>query len=385
MTRRARIRKERPLQSGRLTPFQSLMRHWSALTPFNFAHAMRLTKPLDLGRWQQAASAAIGGMGAGVGPISIATGGVDIDTHLTAELNRGFDEADLPFRFFAIDAHDGGHWLAVTIDHWWADDFSCRALLQQIYSAYESGRHLNDATLRLPTGRPRPRSWLGESIAFMKEAARYRRACRRPLRDPLDFRTQTFRTAFPEEALPKIRQFARQNDATVHDALLAAAAQAFGVRHGPPRKGRDAVALISAMDLRRFENGAARTAFGVALSQVRGRCSSAAQIVRAGGAAAGRRANAPAESRAGNGCFPTGAAGVAAVAIGALEGNVVSARRAGFRRTLECESYRQLDGTARDFGISPGRCARCRRADGSHDHHLQRPALHRYDLPDDGV
>ena len=180
MTGPTRIQKARPLQRGRLTPFQALMRHWSALTPFNFAHAMRLAEPLDLKRWQQAAGAVIGGMNPAGPPISVATDAVDLDALLTAELNRGFDDDDLPVRFFAIDAHDGGHWFGATIDHWWADDFSCRALLEKIFSAYETGSTPDGEVLRRPTAPPRPRSWLGESIAFMKEAARYRRACRLP-------------------------------------------------------------------------------------------------------------------------------------------------------------------------------------------------------------
>src|SRR6266511_4043633 len=102
---------------GRLTAFQSLMRAWSGLAPYNFIHAMRLERPADVERWCRAAEDALRTLELGA-PVSIETPQTNIDTHLEAELNRPFSPEDLPLRFFAIEAPGGGHWFGVVIDHW---------------------------------------------------------------------------------------------------------------------------------------------------------------------------------------------------------------------------------------------------------------------------
>ena len=254
---------------GRLTAFQSLMRAWSELAPYNFIHAMRLEKPADVERWRCAAEDAIRTLELGTTKASIETPKADIEIHLEAELNRPFSTTDFPLRFFAIEAPAGGHWFGVVIDHWLADDFSCRALLHRMYSSYQSPAGATGwPALRWIDSCPRKRGWLAEWSSFLKQTATLRRACRVPLRDPLDFRVGTFRAELPENALGAICRLAQQQNATVHDVFLAAAAQTFGAsRARLPNDRRDAVGLASAMDLRRFETGEAKTGFGFLISQ----------------------------------------------------------------------------------------------------------------------
>ncbi|MGZ5020778.1 MAG: hypothetical protein ACXWAV_10140, partial [Chthoniobacterales bacterium] len=76
------------------------------------------------------------------------------------------------------------------------------------------------------------------------------------------------RKELPLDALDAIRDLARKQNATVHDVFLAATAQTLAVSR-PPLSGdrRGAVALASAIDLRRFESGEAKTGFGFLISQ----------------------------------------------------------------------------------------------------------------------
>jgi hypothetical protein len=95
-----------------------------------------------------------------------------------------------------------------------------------------------------------------------------RRAYRIPIRGALDFQAHTFRVALPDDALDQCLKLARKCGGTVHDVFLAAALAAIGSsirwRTG---ESRDAVAIGSAMDARRFETEPARSSFGLRLGQ----------------------------------------------------------------------------------------------------------------------
>ena len=249
---------------GRLTALQSLMREWSALAPYNFIHALRLPAPLEMDRWQNAVAAATPALGLVPATIPIEQPATDIETHLEAELHRPFASPDGPVRFFVVEAA-GGHWFGIVLDHWVADDFSCRMLLRRIYSAYHADPPGADSP-NLERTAPRPNGlWRGWR-RFRRDTVMMRRACRTALRDPLDFTVRTFRIALPVGTLAASQKLAREHGATLHDLFLAATAQAFGAARSWESGRRDAVAIVSAMDVRRFESGPARNDFGLKLS-----------------------------------------------------------------------------------------------------------------------
>jgi hypothetical protein len=245
------------------------MREWSALAPYNFIHAMRLSAPAEIDRWQNAVAAAMQELAILPATIPIEQPAADLETHLEAELNRPFSPRAAPLRFFVVDAKTGGHWFGAVLDHWVADDFSCRALLERIYSNYHA--NIGDArSSRLEWAlapQQRRRRWR-EWRRFLKQALILRRACRTHFGDPMDFNVRTFRAALPEGALEASQNLAKEHGATLHDLFLAATAQAFGaVRKWGTGTRREAVAIASAMDLRRFEPDPGPNRFGLLLSQ----------------------------------------------------------------------------------------------------------------------
>jgi hypothetical protein len=253
------------LSSRSLSAFQLLMREWSALAPYNFIHAMRLPGPADIDRWQNAVAEAAQTLIVEPEKIRVEQPATNLETHLDAELHRPFTFDHAPFRFFAIDAGADGHWFVAVIDHWAADDFSCRVLLQRIYEIYQ-GRATSSPNSPLEwTAAPSSRRGLFRAwYRFLKESLRMRRACRTALGDPIDFNVRTFRARFPEGALEANRTLARENGATLHDVILASTAQAFGAaRDWEGVTRRDAVGVASAMDLRRFESGQGQEKFGL--------------------------------------------------------------------------------------------------------------------------
>ena len=245
------------------------MRSWAELAPYNFIHALRLEQAADAGRWHAATAEALQALGLETAALVIETPATEIETHLEAEVHRAFAPGDLPLRFFVIEANGGGHWFGVAVDHWFADDFSCRAMLRRIYSNYQpAGATADKADLFWAQKEPPQRTWMVEWSNFLKQAASLRRASRLPVNESLDFTVGVFRTELPPGTLDAVRTIAREQNATVHDVFLAAAAQASGAAHfWPPGSGRDAIGLASAMDLRRFESGSARDGFGLLISQ----------------------------------------------------------------------------------------------------------------------
>ena len=230
---------------------------------------MRLSAPADIDRWGKAVAAAMQELAILPATIAIEQPATDLESHFEAELHRPFSPLDAPFRFFVADAEAGGHWFGAVLDHWVADDFSCRLLLQRIYSNYHG--HISDAPgprLEWTSTSPLRRHLWREWRSFFRQAMMLRRACRTDFRDPLDFSVRMFRVALPEGALEGGQKLAKENGATLHDVFLAATVQAFATaRRWEPGARRDAVAIASAMDLRRFESDAGANKFGLLLSQ----------------------------------------------------------------------------------------------------------------------
>lgn len=248
----------------RLNDFQFLMREFTKLAPYNFIHALRLPGPSDLSRWQNAVTESLRPLGIESVPDPIDQP-ADLETHLEAELHRPFSSK--PVRFFVVNTNDGGHWFGITLDHWFADDFSCRRLLQQIHSIYLGNASDTPVPVHSPVVQ-RPRAWSvwGDWRSFIKQSVRLRRACRVSLHDPFDFKVGTFQVKLPPETLDPARKLAKANGGTLHDLFLAATAQTFGsLCKG--QSERDLIAITSVMNARRFEPETRSDTFGLNLSQ----------------------------------------------------------------------------------------------------------------------
>jgi len=252
----------------RLNDFQFLMREFNRLAPYNFVHALRLPNRPDLNRWNNAIAEPLRALGLRSAPILIEQP-AELETHLESELHRPFSSHSIPVRFFIINEGEGAHWFGITLDHWFADDFSCRSLLQRIYFNYSSDAR-NSPAPALERAGPRPRRWSlwRDWRSFVNQSVTLREACRIPLRDPMEFSMGTFRVAVPQGTLDASRKLAKENDATLHDLFLAVTAQTFGassVCQGQAH--RNLIAIASVMNARRFEAEGRSNAFGLNLSQ----------------------------------------------------------------------------------------------------------------------
>ena len=242
------------------------MKEWSQLAPYNCIHAMRLPGPVEIDRWGRAITASLEPLA--IKPVSLEEAS-NLDAHLEVELNRSFSEGAAPLRFFVINEKTDGHWFGVSFDHWLADDYSCRNLMHRIYSmSREDESSAQGPSLESMPDFRRRSSWAAWP-RLIKQTLALRSAWRTPFHDPMDLRVRAFRATVPEGTLEPGRKLAKANGGTLHDVFLAAAAQAFGVAAGYAAGAkRDAIAIVSAMDLRRFETDSRRRdGFGLHLNQ----------------------------------------------------------------------------------------------------------------------
>jgi NRPS condensation-like uncharacterized protein len=271
--------------SYRLNAMQALMRRFADLAPYNFIHVMRVAGAARVDRWREAATHALAELCLGAphfdgdrvsfaaaAPTVLETPQHSLDHHLDAELNRPFLPGDAPVRFFVIEEADDSHWFGIVLDHWIADDHSCRQLMQRIFLRY----HAPDKATALPPLRFADASKTGVVLpalrslpTLFRQLADHRQAFRVSLGDPEDFAVRTFHHRLPDGLIQTIQQRAKARGATVHDFFLAACAQACGeFRRGHGQGSRTAVSLATVADLRRYLGFEAdsETTFGCLLS-----------------------------------------------------------------------------------------------------------------------
>jgi hypothetical protein len=160
------------METLRLNVFQKLVRHWDALHPYNAAQIMHLNGAPDHSAIESAWRSAL--LNLGLGPVRVQgnryqfqslNGTIEqtqvahiaepIDSFITHELNRRFDDADpLPFRPFVLPL-DGSFYQGVIYHHWVADSASVRLLIREwFYRLYDPAR-----SRRLPLKMPQAGYW----------------------------------------------------------------------------------------------------------------------------------------------------------------------------------------------------------------------------------
>jgi NRPS condensation-like uncharacterized protein len=267
---------------GRLNAFQTVMYQWSGLHPYNAVHIYSLAGPLQLDRLRAAVRDTYRDNGIGkveVDPergtfqhevddapeIELFEGREDCQSqlaaHVTRELNRPFARPRCsPVRFGVIEGA-GTHQLLVTYDHWLADSVAARLILRQVLLRYFAvGTPADLDPLDLYPGTYR------EVFARRFGRGRVALAALRCARDLLRDRSARqvayssvgqmavqfdfYRTA--PGTVDRLREFARQQAATVHDVFLAALGRAMArvlPRRATRGRGGD-VALGTIVDTR---------------------------------------------------------------------------------------------------------------------------------------
>jgi hypothetical protein len=266
---------------GRLNLFQRLVRQWDAIHPYNAAQAIRIAGRADVPAIRMAWHDALGALGLGRAHVErdrfyfehlngqlprdivrhvSGGGGETLESFLSRELNRRFDEHDVcPFRPFVLDDGDGDHYIGIVYHHWVADGVSIRELLRQWFLCQRDPDRARREPLRLAREGywnlfgPHAGRWtLGDGVlSGLRWTSRFRRV-RRMKRSDAEALSQAITIRRVEDGLIDcLRDVTRTAGVTLHDLLLAAAAEACDRHlpmhsHGP----RHDLAMGAIVDLR---------------------------------------------------------------------------------------------------------------------------------------
>ncbi len=238
------------------------MRSWKELAPYNAAHILKVSGAADVPRWEEAFVRALKQIQPNAGALRVETASSPFDETVTRELNRPFSDDELPLRAVIIQIEPESHLLIGIYDHWFADSPSIRVLMRHVFHAYR-GDTSDLPPIRVAESVRSSHGRVATNFRALANAWRayrgHRRACRIDLQDRLDFQTGFFSRQFASGVIHGVRAMARQHDAKVNDAFVAAAAQVLGDytarKRAASRKRRfharrDRVGIASAVDLR---------------------------------------------------------------------------------------------------------------------------------------
>ncbi len=249
--------------------FQALMRRWTSLGAYNAIHLLRVKGQPEQGRWLRAVETAIAPLGIAA-PAAVGETYGDLESGVTAELNKPFIAGKPPLRFFVIPLATDDYYFGITFDHWIADSQSVRLLMQRVFAEFHRpGAAKELPPLRLNTtpfhqqfGRAR---WLKVITECLRNYRRHRRARRLVIYDALDFSVGFLHRQLPDGLIARIQAHAKRLKAKVNDIFLAAATLAILKQIGPPlpgKRSRDCASMSVAMDIRAFAKTPVDDVFG---------------------------------------------------------------------------------------------------------------------------
>ncbi len=277
--------------SARLNVFQHLMRRWDAVHPYNAAQAIHILGTPDRDALETAWQSTL--IATGLGSVSIASNRYrfeelnghaadytvrfltcSLDDHVSAELNRRFEDPnEPPLRPFVAPA-PGGFYVGVVYQHWLADSASIRMVMREWFVRAYDPAAASRRPLRLPTcgyrdGLCGGRDAIDVAAGLLSLARRHCRLRRvkkvasTNLTDPV-----TRFSHFPAEPglIAQVRSAAGRLHVKVNDVFLAALAEAC-VAHVPmqQRPNRTDVAVGSVVDLRPRSRADLSRTFGLYL------------------------------------------------------------------------------------------------------------------------
>ena len=276
-----------------LNVFQRLFQTWEAVHPYNAAQVVRWRGQLSPARAAEGWEDALDAMGLGRVrvekrkvfheslngelkryPIRVLPDGADFQDFLSDELNRRFTDPDEPpFRAFIKPAGDST-WMGIVYRHWVADSVSIRLVLREwCERAYGVADESNGALhLAAPaywelfgsrTGKVHVEHTL---LDLWRAHQRFRSVLKVHSWGQEDYPVRVMLRDAPHGLIDSVRAYAKKQEITVGDVLLAAlvdaAASFIPVQHRPTRRD---LAVGNVVDLRPYASRDLSDTFGLYL------------------------------------------------------------------------------------------------------------------------
>lgn len=275
-----------------LNVFQRLVRTWEAVHPYNAAQVVTLKSavaPHDTQRaWYQVLEAM--GLGricvdsrhlkyeplngeASRYPLRVLAADVDLSAYLSTELNRPFDDPDEPpFRPFLI-ADPNRSTFGVIYRHWVADSVSIRGILQRWHDAMANRPPCEVMPGMVASGywklfgRGRGDLRIDRTVlTLFRSHMRFRQVLKVQSGRTEDYAVRVILGSTSVACAQRLRAYARRQDTTVGNVLLAALAEA-AARHilFQRRPNRRNIAVGNIVDLRPHAHRDFSDGFGLLL------------------------------------------------------------------------------------------------------------------------
>jgi len=272
-----------------LNVFQRLVRTWEEVHPYNAAQIVTLKSAVAPHDAQRAWYQVLESMGLGRVrvdsrqfryevlngeasryPLRILPADVNLSTYLSDELNRPFDDPDEPpFRPFLI-ADPNRSTFGVVYRHWVADSVSIRQILQRWHDAMANRPPADTQTGMVASGywklfgRGRGDLRIDRTVlALFRSHMRFRQVLKVQSARAEDYAVRVIVGSTPIACAQKLRAYARGQDTTVGNLLLAALAEAAAMhipfQHRPNRRN---VAVGNIVDLRPHTHRDVSVGFG---------------------------------------------------------------------------------------------------------------------------
>jgi hypothetical protein len=276
------------MQWAKFNVFQRLTRQWDTIHPYNAAQAMRLAGALDADRLVRAWESAMQSMGVGrvrfagkwfrheapngcaAPPPPVAAS--NLQTHVTAELNRPF-HASFPLSpFFVADANSPV--VGVAYHHWIADSASIRVLLREWFLRIQDPSRANSTPGAFATDGYRRHvgptfgrwDYFDSALTTLRWSMRLRKARRVESPQFAQLATRFTLHHLPNGIVHELLSVARAGSATLNDLFLAVVAQVCNdlspVKQTPRRPD---LALGTIVDLRSRDRAELADSFGLFL------------------------------------------------------------------------------------------------------------------------
>jgi hypothetical protein len=276
-----------------LNIFQRLTRRWESVHPYNAAQVMRIGGHVDGDSATAAWGEALRALGLGRVriydearfrhevlngelaryPVRVLPLNSSLESHLSAELNRAFDDPEEPpFRPFLLHREDD-FYLGVVYQHWVADSVSIRAVLRQWFTLLFDPPAARASAL----SQPREGYWglfasrsdwrlAPTLLANFCSHIRHRRARKVLTAGARDYPVRVTLAEAPLGLIDQLRESARDERVKLHDILLASMAETCD-RFVPvqARPNRPDLSVGSIVDLRRHTSANLSDTFGLFL------------------------------------------------------------------------------------------------------------------------
>lgn len=238
--------------------FGTLMKQWETLAPYNAAQVMTLVGEHgiehDIQHVAHSFDQAIASMGVPWLRASAVVSSVNLNTHLSGEMNRAFAETDPPLRPFVCGNHVG-----LVYRHWPLDSVCVRLIMRRWFEALHSLKQdwppVIEANSQALPGVlsllfTSPKRWLEEVIDIRRQ-----RSVRRLPADLLSTLPIAFiSTDLPRGTVTSLVQKSRLRGHTLNDLFLAAAAVVCADLFPPDSSKRTGLSLGTIVDTRDLKN-----------------------------------------------------------------------------------------------------------------------------------